>query len=100
MPVQSVRYEEAEERDAPAKASVFVFKDGKVAKRAVETDIADDTYISVTKGIAAGEKIVVGPTRVLRFLADGERVREAAAEQKPATTASTEKKQGEGIWNP
>jgi len=101
VPVQAVRYDEAEERDQPAKASVFVVKDGKVAKRAVETDIADDAFIAITKGLAAGDRIVTGPTRVLRFLHEGERVKELPADQKPAeTTASAEKKQGNGIWNP
>ena len=101
VPVQAVRYDEAEERDAPAKASVFVVKDGKVVKRAVETDIADDSYISITRGLAAGDNIVVGPTRVLRFLHEGERVKALPADREAdEATASTEKKPGEGIWNP
>ena len=101
VPVQAVKYEEAEERDAPAKSSVFVVKDGKVAKRAVETDIADDSFIAITKGVAAGEQIVVGPARVLRFLNDGERVRAMAAEQAAAEAAKPAgKKAGEGVWNP
>ncbi|HXS30518.1 MAG TPA: efflux RND transporter periplasmic adaptor subunit, partial [Steroidobacteraceae bacterium] len=101
VPVQAVKYEEAEERDAPAKSSVFVVKDGKVAKRAVETDIADDSFIAITRGVAAGEQIVVGPARVLRFLNDGERVRAMAAEQAAAEAAKPAgKKAGEGVWNP
>ena len=101
VPVQAVKYEEAEERDAPVKASVFVVKDGKVAKRAVETDIADDSFIAITKGVTAGEQIVVGPARVLRFLNDGERVRAMAAPPASADAAKAgDKKPGEGIWNP
>jgi HlyD family secretion protein len=80
---------------------VFVVKDGKVAKRTVETDIADDSFIAITKGVAAGEQIVVGPARVLRFLVDGERVRAMAADRAAAEAAKpAEKKAGEGVWNP
>src|SRR6478736_2646167 len=101
VPVQAVKYEEAEERDAPARSSVFVVKDGKVARRTVETDIADDNFIAITKGVAAGEQIVVGPARVLRFLVDGERVRAMAADQAAAEAAKpAAKKAGEGVWNP
>jgi len=102
VPVQAVKYEEAEERDAPAKASVFVVKDGKVTKRAVETDIADDSFIAITKGVKDGEQIVVGPARVLRFLNDGEHVRAMAAEEAAAADAAKpgEKKAGNGVWNP
>lgn len=100
VPVQAVRYEEAEERDQPAKASVFLVKDGKVARRAVETDIADDAFIAITKGLAAGDRIVTGPTRVLRFLHEGERVKELPADQRTTETAGGKKRQGEGIWNP
>ena len=86
---RAISREEADERDQPAKASVFVFKDGKVTKRAVETDIADDAYISITRGLAAGDRIVTGPTRVLRFLNEGERVKELPADQS-ATGSTTE----------
>jgi len=93
VPVQAVKYEDAEERDQAANASVFIVKDGKVIKRSVETDIADDSYIAITKGVAAGDRIVMGPARTLRFLQDGERVREvtqaetAASADKQAATA-------------
>lgn len=79
VPVQSVRYEEADERDQPARASVFVVEDGRARKRPVETGVADDSHIAIGKGLEAGAKLVVGPARVLRFLNDGDRVAEQAA---------------------
>lgn len=89
VPVQAVKYEESTDRDAPAKSSLFVVKDGRVKQRTVETDIADDMHISVQKGLAAGEQIVVGPARVLRFMRDGERVKPApVVEEAPATVKS------------
>jgi HlyD family secretion protein len=89
VPVQAVKYEDAEDKDQPAKSSVFIVKEGKVVKKAVETDIADDSYITITKGVAVGDRVVTGPARTLRFLQDGERVREAASTTaQPQATAT------------
>ncbi len=87
VPVQAVKYEEADERDQPAKSSVFVVENGQVKQRAIETGIADDSYIAVLKGLDAGARIVVGPARVLRFLREGERVTEMTAADKAAASA-------------
>jgi len=74
VPVQAVKYEEAEKKTDKAKTSVFVVKDGKAIKRSVDTGTADDTYIEITKGLAADETVVVGPSKTLHFLRDGEHV--------------------------
>jgi hypothetical protein len=74
VPVQAVKYEESDKKNEKSKTSVFVFKDGKVTKRAVETGTADDNYIAIVKGLQQDERIVVGPTKTLNFLRDGERV--------------------------
>ena len=77
VPVQALQYEEthaaATRPHAPACSSM---NDGKVSKREVETGIADDTYIEITKGVEAGAQIVIGPARELRFLRDGDRVKQ------------------------
>jgi HlyD family secretion protein len=86
VPVQVLQYEESPERDVPAKSSVFTVVDGKASKREVETGVADDTYVAVTKGLEKGASIITGPARTLRFLRDGDRVKAKAAE--PATTAA------------
>lgn len=82
VPVQAVKYEEAEKKTDKAKTSVFVAKDGRALKRSVETGTADDTYIEITKGLAADEYIVVGPSKTLHFLRDEESVsiKESAAQ--------------------
>jgi HlyD family secretion protein len=60
-------------------------KDGRVKQRTVETGLADDVHIAITKGLAAGEQVVVGPARVLRFLREDERVKPApVVEEAPA----------------
>lgn len=79
VPVQAVQYEDSDNRSEPAKASVFVVEDGTARKVEVEVDIADDTWIAVKKGVAPGVRIAAGPPRVLRFLRDGDRVKEKAA---------------------
>jgi len=85
VPVQAVKYEESDKKSEKSKTSVFVFKDGRVSKRVVETGTADDNYIAVTKGLQQEERIVVGPTKTLNFLRDGERV---AMNETPAGGAS------------
>jgi HlyD family secretion protein len=80
VPVQAVQYEEAEERDEKAKGSVFVVTDGKAQKLEVEEGVADDTYVAITKGVAVGATIITGPSKVLRFLREGERVSVKAAD--------------------
>jgi HlyD family secretion protein len=85
VPVQAVKYEESDKKSEKSKTSVFVFKDGRVSKRSVETGTADDNYIAVTKGLQQDERIVVGPTKTLNFLRDGERV---AMNETPAGGAS------------
>jgi HlyD family secretion protein len=84
VPVQAVQYEEAETRDAPANASVFVVEAGRARSAPVEVGIADDAWIAVTTGLAAGARIAIGPARELRFLRDGDAVKEAAV---PETAA-------------
>jgi HlyD family secretion protein len=74
VPVQAVKYEDAENKKDKQKASVFVVKDKRVSKREIETGTADDSYIAVTKGLAADEVIVTGPVKSLLFLRDGESV--------------------------
>ena len=36
--------------------------------------MADDTYVAVTKGLEPGVQIITGPSKVLRFLREGDRV--------------------------
>jgi HlyD family secretion protein len=92
VPVQAVRYEESDDKDAKAKASVFVIVEGKAVKRTVETGTADDMYIEIRQGLKQNETIVTGPAKTLRFLQDGERisVTNAASVSPEATPASTQ----------
>jgi HlyD family secretion protein len=79
VPVQAVQYEDTQEPDEVAKSSIFVMVDGKARKQEVEAGIADDSYVGIPKGVAVGAQIITGPSRVLRFLRDGDRVSVAPA---------------------
>ncbi|HWL62786.1 MAG TPA: efflux RND transporter periplasmic adaptor subunit [Steroidobacteraceae bacterium] len=96
VPVQAVQYEDSQDRNEPAKASVFVVDNGVARKVPVEVDIADDTWIAVKKGLAPGGRIAAGPPRVLRFLRDGDRVKEKAAATEGAGTSAA----GEAVAAP
>jgi len=88
VPVQAVKYEEAKKKEDKPTSSVFVVTDGKVVKRAVETGGADDAYIEITKGLSADDEIVVGPSKTLNFLRDGERVAVTPKETPKATNGA------------
>jgi HlyD family secretion protein len=53
---------------------VYVVQDGKVKKTTVELGLSDDANQEVTKGLAPGQTIAVGPARLLRELHDGDLV--------------------------
>lgn len=77
VPIQAVMSEEiaGKEKDVTKNASyVFVVQDGKVKKTQVELGLSDDSNQEVTKGLAAGQTIAVGPARLLRELHDGDQV--------------------------
>ncbi len=94
VPVQSVRYEESEagknektDKVEKGRASVFIVVDGKAVKREVDTGIADDAYIEILKGVTENEMVIIGPSKIARFLRDGEKVAvNASNDTKPAAT--------------
>jgi HlyD family secretion protein len=69
---------------------VFVVQDGKAKKTPVELGLSDDTNQEVTKGLAAGQTIAVGPARLLRELHDGDPVAAKKADAKPADVKTAE----------
>jgi HlyD family secretion protein len=88
VPVQAVRYEDNPDTSAHGSktlSSVFVFDNGRAKKRTVTTGTADDSHIAITDGLKEGEQIVVGPSKTLLFLLDGEKLKANTA--KPADAA-------------
>jgi HlyD family secretion protein len=94
VPVQAVRYEEASNKDDKSKsadksqATVFVFENGKAVKRTVATGTADDSHIAIVSGLKETEQVVVGPSKTLLFLIDGEKVRLDDGKAGAATSAA------------
>jgi HlyD family secretion protein len=76
VPVEAVVEEAGEGGDAgeDTKHFVWVERDGKARKVAVETGPSDDRWQAITKGLAAGDHVITGPARTLRRLAEGEAV--------------------------
>jgi len=72
VPVEAVVIE-TEGKDA-AKRYVWLSRDGKAAKVEVQTGVSDDRWETVLKGVAAGDTVIVGPTKSLRLLREGEAV--------------------------
>ena len=90
VPIQAVMNEEVPgAKDRMKNVSyVLVVQDGKVKKATVELGLSDDANQEVTKGLAIGQTIAVGPARLLRELHEGDLVTaKKAAELKVAAGA-------------
>lgn len=85
--VQAVRRDDTP-NGGTAVTSVWVVADGKVARRVIDVGVADDAYIEVLRGLGAGESVIVGPPKALRFLHEGERVRAQPAARPASAPAS------------
>ena len=64
-------------KDKKKQEVVFVVKEGKAHKKAVETGIQDEEYMEIIKGLQEGEKVITGPySLVSKKLKDGDEVTE------------------------
>ena len=72
VPVEAVVIE-TEGKNA-AKRYVWLSRDGKATKVEVQTGVSDDRWETVIKGVAAGDTVIVGPTKSLRLLREDEPV--------------------------
>ena len=91
VPIQSVIFEESEGEGSDVKvrgrrggvrigssgnstmtSHVFVLIDGKAVKRDVELGISNDELQEVTEGVDLDEDIIIGPSRLLGKLKDGD----------------------------
>lgn len=77
VPIQAILVEEDRTQNRTS-YSVFVYRDGEARKVEVQVGLSDDAYQEVTSGLAEGDRIVVGPDRILRTLEDGDAVTVAA----------------------
>ncbi len=78
VPIQAVVYREVDDDDTAEGEEVkvvFVRRESKAVKTAVEVGLSDATRIEILAGLEATDEVVIGPYRALRNLADGERIR-------------------------
>jgi len=78
VPVESVVSETPEKN--VVKRYVWLATDGKARKTAVTTGLSDDRWESIESGVKAGDRLIVGPSKTLRRLRDGESVSKRKAE--------------------
>jgi len=78
VPVESVVSETPEKN--VVKRYVWLATDGKARKTAVTTGLSDDRWESIESGVKAGDRLIVGPSKTLRRLRDGESVTERKVE--------------------
>lgn len=73
VPIQAILIEE-DPSGEPASYHVFVYDDGIARRVAVETGISDDAYQEISGEVSEGDRIIIGPDRVLRALGVGDAV--------------------------
>jgi len=79
----------AGEKPKDLKGVYVLQKDGKVKFVPVETGITGESDIQILSGVDADMEIVTGPSRVLKTLKDGTKVKRQSL--KPGGNANTEK---------
>lgn len=79
VPIQAILVDE-ELSENRTTYHVFRYDDGEAREVAVQVGLSDDTYQAVTDGLDRGDRVIVGPDRVLRNLNDGDDVTAAASQ--------------------
>jgi len=82
VPVQAVMTETLEEVDTSShnekqmhrRQYVLVELGGAVLRRYVESGMSDDTHVEILSGLTLGDRVVVGPAKVMRNLRDNQSV--------------------------
>jgi len=95
VPVEAVGTDVAEDRKVTR--YVWLDRDGRARKVVVQVGLSDDKWEEITAGVAAGDRVITGPARLLRGLVEGERVSGTLADagtkardEEPADEAASE----------
>ena len=67
---------------------IFLNKDGKAEKRIVTVGVSDDSQQEILSGVAAGDAVITGPYKILRFLKHGDKITVDPAKPAPAPDKS------------
>lgn len=71
--------------------SIWVQRDGKATKVAVQVGVSDDRWQVIEKGVVAGDTVIAGPTKALRLLREGETVEQRKPEDGDAGKDASDK---------
>lgn len=72
VPVQAVVTEVDE--DKKTTRHLWLAREGRARKVEVQTGVSDDRWEEITKGLKAGDSLIVGPAKALRSLRDEDRI--------------------------
>lgn len=76
VPIQALVLREVENgAGKKEKEGIFLVKDGRAVFHPTTTDISDELNVAIVDSLATDAKVVVGPYKNLRDLADGSRVK-------------------------
>ncbi len=82
VPVEAVNTETDEEDLTKFTQFIWVEKDGQAKKAVVTVGDSDDSWQAITKGLSAGDKVIVGPAKTLRQLRENDRVKQMSKQAK------------------
>ncbi len=82
VPVEAVLSEAGE--NGKSTRHLWVQSNGSAKKVKVRTGVSDDRWESINAGIARGDRVIIGPGKVLRTLREGDRVVQRSAREKSA----------------
>lgn len=75
VPVEAIITDAGEDNEVTR--YLWLRQDGKARKVEVQTGASDDRWEEVTKGLSAGDDVIIGPAKTLRTLQDGDHVTQA-----------------------
>jgi HlyD family secretion protein len=88
VPVEAVVTESDEKRGE--RTAVWVVRNGRAQKVQVKTGLSDDRWQAIAGGLQAGDRVVTGPAKLLRRLAEGEAVAQREADSATADEDASE----------
>ena len=92
VPVEAVVTESDEKTGE--KTFVWAVRDGRARKVPVKTGLSDDRWQAIASGLKAGDRVVTGPAKILRQLAEGEAVEQRKEVAEPDAKSEDEDSDG------
>lgn len=94
VPVEAV-VTETDEKDV-VRRYLWINREGRAHRVQIETGASDDRWEVVTKGAKPGDAVIVGPTKVLRTLREGQAVTQRDPEEQDDGSDAEDAESGDG----